>query len=82
MKNELNKFACKRKQSFSKPVIECLRRIEKDEIVYISSCDLFHLSREFILSATGAALTYGAGYNVEHTNLNMYVSINKQTNKH
>ena len=59
MKNELNEFACKRKQSFPKPVIKCLRRIEKDEIDYISACDLFHLSHGFILTATGAALTYG-----------------------
>ena len=59
IQNELNELACKQKQMYPEPVFECLRRIEKDEIAYISAGGLFHLSRGFILTAVGTLLTYG-----------------------
>lgn len=36
-----------------------LKRIESEEIVYISVCGLFRMTRGFIFSALGAVLTYG-----------------------
>lgn len=36
-----------------------LKRIESEEIVYISVCGIFRMTRGFILSALGAVLTYG-----------------------
>ena len=39
-------------------VLLCLKRIEKEKIVYVSVCDLFHLSKSFILSAIGITLSY------------------------
>lgn len=36
-----------------------LQRIENEEIVYMSACGLFHLTRSFILSAFGAIFSYG-----------------------
>lgn len=39
--------------------IFCLKRIEREEIMYISVCELFHLTKSFILSALGTILTYG-----------------------
>lgn len=36
-----------------------LKRMESEEIVYISVCELFPLTRGFILSALGTVLTYG-----------------------
>ena len=39
-------------------VIFYLRRIEAEDIVHISACGMFHLTRKFILTAMGATLTY------------------------
>lgn len=36
-----------------------LKRIENEEIVYVSVCGLFHLTRNVLLTALGAVLTYG-----------------------
>lgn len=36
-----------------------LQRIENEEIIYMSACGLFHLTRNFILSAFGAIFSYG-----------------------
>lgn len=36
-----------------------LKRIESEKVVYISVCELFPLTRSFILSALGTILTYG-----------------------
>ena len=39
-------------------VIFYLKRIEKQSLVYISACGMFTLTRQFILTAIGATLTY------------------------
>lgn len=39
-------------------VIYCLKRIEKQDVVYISACGMFSINRQFILTAIGVALTY------------------------
>ena len=36
-----------------------LKRIESEEVVYISVCGLLYLTRSFLLTATGAIITYG-----------------------
>ena len=36
-----------------------LMRIDTEEIVYISACGMFHVTRNYILSALGVFLTYG-----------------------
>ena len=36
-----------------------LQRIESEEIVYMSACELFHLRRSLLLTALGTVLTYG-----------------------
>lgn len=36
-----------------------LKRIENEEVVYVSVCGLFHLTRNVLLTALGAVLTYG-----------------------
>lgn len=59
VQDKLNEFSYKEKLSFPESVIKCLERIEKSEIPYMSVCGLFVISRGFILTATGAALTYG-----------------------
>lgn len=43
----------------SKQNLFYLKRIESEEIVYLSACELFYLTRSFMLSAFGAILTYG-----------------------
>lgn len=35
-----------------------LKRIEKEDVVYISPCSLFSVNRGFILTAAGATLAY------------------------
>lgn len=50
---------CSYGQFITRQNIFYLKRIESEEIVYISVCGLFHLTRSFILSALGGLLTYG-----------------------
>ena len=42
----------------SRNVIFYLKRIEKEDIIYITACGLFEFTRKYLLSAIGAALTY------------------------
>lgn len=44
--------------SIPQNVLLCLRRIETETTIYISVCDMFRLSKSFILSAIGAIFTY------------------------
>ena len=54
----LNNYIFGSINSIPQNVLLCLRRIETEKIVYISVCDVFILSKSFILSAIGVALTY------------------------
>ena len=42
----------------SQDALRYLKRIENENIMYVSVCGVFHLTRSFILSAIGAILTY------------------------
>lgn len=53
----LNKYGHNR--SLSEKNLFCLTRIESEEIVHISVCGMFYMTRYYILSASGALLTYG-----------------------
>lgn len=58
VRDKLNELARNEKQWTPQCVLQSLKRIEKDEINYMSACGLFHVSRGFILTAIGAWLTY------------------------
>lgn len=49
---------CGNNHIVSQDILFDLQRIEKAEIVYISSCGIFQFSRKFIFSALGTTLTY------------------------
>lgn len=44
--------------SIPRSVIYCLKRIEKQDVVYISACGMFSINRQFILTAVGVTLSY------------------------
>ena len=46
------------KSFISRNVIFYLKRIEKEDIVYISACGMFKFTREYLLSVIGVTLTY------------------------
>lgn len=58
VQDKLNELLRNEKQWIPQCVLQSLKRIEKDEIEYMSACGLFHISRGFILTAVGATLTY------------------------
>lgn len=51
--------SCSNTDLISKRNMFYLKRIESKEVVYISVCGMFHVTRNFILSALGLILTYG-----------------------
>ena len=54
----LNNYIFGSINSIPQNVLLCLRRIETEKIIYISVCDMFHLTKSFILTAIGFTLTY------------------------
>lgn len=58
VRGKLNELAHNEKQWVPQSVLQCLKRIEKDEIEHVSACGLFHISRGFIFTAIGTMLTY------------------------
>lgn len=51
--------SCGNTDLISKQNMFYLKRIESKDIVYISACGMFYVTRNFILSALGLILTYG-----------------------
>ena len=57
VKEFINRYFCKRPDT--EEYLFYLKRIENEEIVHISVCGLFYLTRGFLLTALSAILTYG-----------------------
>lgn len=57
VRNFLN--SCGYSHSISQQNLFYLTRIETEDIVYVSVCGMFHVTRSYILSALGLLLTYG-----------------------
>lgn len=57
-REKLNQHACGTTPYVRANILLCLKRIEAEELIYISVCGLFPLTKSLILSATGAILSY------------------------
>lgn len=54
----INKHVLGQSPSIVQNVLSCLGRIETEEIIYISVCGMFRLTKTFILTAIGSIFTY------------------------
>ena len=57
-REKINDFVFDSDHSIPQNVMLCLRRIETENVIHITVCDMFSLTKSFILSAIGVIFTY------------------------
>ena len=58
VRQNINEHVFKLKPPFTKNTLRCLQRIESEEIIYVSVCNMFLLTKSFILTTIGIIFTY------------------------